>query len=430
MFFIYNLIQFVCLTILAPFLFVKAILTPKYRGRMLRRLGKGLVREMAAIDSGRPRIWFHALSVGETASARSMIKGLRRQMPEAVILFSASTKSGEEYSRRVLAQWVDEFVAFPFDVYWVVKKFVKVVDPDLFVLIETDFWPNILHVLQAQKRSAILVNGRISAASFRNYRRFRFVFLPMFSTFELMAMQTSEDVRKMVSLGVLEDRVQALGNLKYDTIVPVAANGKVPLSRRDLCIPDDKIVWIAGSTHPGEEEILFRVVHRLLQDYPDIFLVVAPRSIDRGESLLQLAEKNGLQVFLRSDGLQQNCSLMILNTMGELSLSYGVCDLAFVGASLVPEGGHNPLEPAGFAKPVLFGPNMDDFAEISRDLLACGGCRMVLDEEELLAAAKQLIGDKEYRFEMGRRAAGFVHRQQGVTQKHLDAIFKILRSQK
>ena len=426
-FYIYNLVQLVGLILLAPFLFVKAILTPRYRGRMLRRLGKGLVLDLAGFPSGRPRIWIHALSVGETASARSMIKELRQRMPDAVIIFSATTRSGEVYCRRTLADWVDVFVSFPFDIYWIVKRFVRLIDPDLFVLIETDFWPNFLHILKAENKPSMLVNGRVSTSSFRNYRRLKFFFRPMFVSFDFLAMQTDDDVRKMVSLGVEPERVKALGNLKYDTIVPVAAAGKVLLSRSDLGIPEKKLLWIAGSTHPGEEEILFRVFNRVLVKMPELFLVVAPRSIDRGDSLLALAEKQGLIGYLRTDEPRKNSQIMILNTMGELAASYGICDLAFVGASLVCKGGHNPLEPAGFGKPVLFGPYMDDFSEISRDLLQAKGCLMVQDEEELCDVLEKMVSEPDYRIEMGRRGAEFVLCQQGVTEKHLDVISRFLK---
>ena len=427
MFYIYNLVQLIGLTILSPFLFVKAILTPRYRGRMMRRLGKGLVREMTGLPPRRPRIWIHALSVGETASARSMIRELRQRMPEAVIIFSATTRSGEVYCRRTLEDWVDLFVPFPFDVYWVVKRFVRLIDPDLFVLIETDFWPNILHVLHAANRPAMLVNGRVSASSFRNYQRLKFFFRPMFVSFDFLAMQTDDDVRKMISLGVEPERVRALGNLKYDTIVPVAAAGEALLSRADLGIPEEKFVWIAESTHPGEEEVIFRVFKRSLDKNPDLFLVVAPRSIDRDDSLLAMAGRQGLTGFLRTDGPRKNSQFMILNTMGELAASYGICDLAFVGASLVGKGGHNPLEPAGFAKPVLFGPHMDDFSEISRDLLLAGGCLMVRDENELFVAFERMVSEAGYRTKMGQRGADFVLRQQGVTEKHLDEIKRLLQ---
>ena len=195
--------------------------------------------------------------MGEAASARSLLAGLRRTYPQAKIIFSATTRSGEEYSRRTLGEWVDLFIPFPLDLLWSVKKFITLVKPDLFVLIETDFWPNFLHELQVRNIPAILVNGRVSAESYRNYKRLWFIFRPMFSSFRFLAMQTRLDVEKFISLGLDAAKVAALGNLKYDTLVPDISGQGRGVNRKELGLAPERPVWVCGSIHKGEEEIIF-----------------------------------------------------------------------------------------------------------------------------------------------------------------------------
>ncbi len=424
-YFLYNIFLFLGLTILFPVLLVKAIISPKYKGRIRRRLGRDLENVAGMAAAGRPRIWIHALSVGEAASARSLLGGLRLTWPQATIIFSATTRSGEEYSRRSLREWVDIFAPFPFDLPWTGEKFIRLLKPDLFILIETDFWPNFLHGVVREKIPAILINGRISVESYRNYKRFWFLFRPMFSSFCFLAMQTQGDVDRLVSLGLEKGKVRALGNLKYDTLVP-DDQGR-GLSRAELGISPDSLVWLCGSIHKGEEGIIFRVFSRLRRKFAGLFLIIAPRDLAMADDLLKLAGEKGLNACLRTAPAGcENCRVMVLNTMGELASAYGLADLAFIGGTLVVEGGHNPLEPAALARPVIFGPHMEDFAEISRDLLAARACFQVGDEEELFRAAEKLLADEPLRKEMGQRGACFVREQQGVTQKHLDLVAKVL----
>lgn len=428
-YFLYNIFFLLGLTILFPFLLVKIIISPKYKGRILRRLGKGLANQVGGVGGKGTRIWIHALSVGEAASAGSLLAGLRRMYPEATIIFSATTRSGEEYSRRTLGEWVDLFVPFPLDLVWSVKKFIRLVRPDLFILIETDFWPDFLHELAKREIPAILINGRISAQSYRNYKRFWFLFRPMFSSFRFLAMQTTGDVDKFVSLGFEPGQVAALGNLKYDTLVPDNKGQGRGVSRAELGIDPDKIVWLCGSIHKGEEEIIFRVFTRLCKKYADLYLIIAPRELAMAADLLDLARENGFKAWRRTAAFGgKEGRVMILDTMGELAACYGLADLAFVGGSLVAEGGHNPLEPAAQARPVIFGPHMEDFTEISRDLLAIRACIQVNDAEELGTMVAKLVADKSLRKNMGRRGADFVGKQQGVTRKHLELVERVLHA--
>ncbi|MBW2521894.1 MAG: 3-deoxy-D-manno-octulosonic acid transferase [Deltaproteobacteria bacterium] len=432
---LYNIFQVTGLILVSPLLLVKAIISPKYRGRVLGKLGFGLEDICSNLAAGGKRVWLHALSVGEVLSAEPLVKELRAAYPDMTIVFSASTKTGEKLSREVLAEAVDLFVPFPFDVYSIARKFINCIKPDLFILIETDFWPNFLHILQRQNTAAILVNGRISRSSFARYQRFRFLFLPMFRAFRFISMQTAADTARMVDLGVDANRVKALGNLKYDAVLPNTVgwdHTQRPTSfyRQQFGISPEKIVWIAGSTHAGEDITILSAYKRLSLLFPDLFLVIAPRKPERGREVKEIAENLGLTVRQRSvilaDEEFPGSPLLILDTMGELTRMYSFCDIAFVGGSLVADGGHNPLEPAAFAKPVLFGPYMDDFIEISADLLEKNAAIVCHDENDIFEALKKLLVNTTLRREIGDQAQALVLQHRGVTRRHLEVIHFLL----
>lgn len=432
---LYNIFQVTSLILVSPLLFVKAIISPKYRGRVLGKIGIGLEDICGTLEGDGKRIWIHALSVGEVLSAEPLAKELRSTYPDMALIFSASTKTGEALAREILAGAVDLFVPFPFDVYSITRKFINLINPDLFILIETDFWPNFLHILDRQNTPAILVNGRISRSSFARYQRFRFIFLPMFRSFRFISMQTAADTARMVDLGVDANRVKALGNLKYDAVLPNTVgwdNMQRPTSfyRQQFGISPEKVVWIAGSTHAGEDITILTAYKRLSLLFPDLFLVIAPRRPERGREIKEIAESLGLTVRLRSVPLPDEefpgSPLLILDTMGELTRMYSFCDIAFVGGSLVTDGGHNPLEPAAFAKPVLFGPYMDDFIEISADLLGNNAAIICHEENDIFEALKKLLVNTSLRREMGDNAQALVLQHRGVTRRHLEVIHFLL----
>ena len=423
--FFYNLFLTVGVIVFAPLLFVKVILTPKYRNRAGKRLGFALGQSPAGSGGAdSPRIWVHALSVGEVASARNLVHELRLNYPQGVILFSSATRAGESFARSVLDEQVDCFIPFPFDLLWSVNRLISWAKPDLFVLVETDFWPNFLGELNRREIPCLLVNGRVSESSLRRYRRFRWVFRPLFNSFQALAMQTEQDAVSLRQLGVDPARLAVLGNLKYDAALS-ERSGKGH-DRGALHFPEQALVWVAGSTHRGEEEIIFAVFQKLAQSFANLFLVVAPRNVERGGELAAMAARHGLSAFRRSLGDAGEGSVLILDTLGELASVYGLCDVAFIGGSLVPQRGHNPLEPAVHGKPVLFGPFMEDFAEISRDLLAAGGARQVRNAEELRAGLSLLLAEPAERERAGRQAQALIAARRGVTEAHLALIRRVL----
>jgi 3-deoxy-D-manno-octulosonic-acid transferase len=420
MLFLYNIAQLILLFFFWPLIAAVIIAKPKYRKRIPERLAWGLRRSVQSPASGKKTIWIHALSVGEVTSALPLIRGIRADM-DVNLIFSVTTRTGAQLAEKMIGPHVDRIVPFPLDILPVVYHFLALIRPDIFILVETDFWPNLLMALRRKKIPAILVNGRISGKSMESYRRFGVFSRPLFNSFSALCMQTATDRQNMIDLGVPESRVFNLGNLKFDTS-PLSEGCVTPVLR------PSGLRIVAGSTHRGEEEGLFSAYLKLKTHWPDFSLVIAPRDISRKSEIQHLANSLGLMASSRSSQEIQNPSpdLLILDTIGELAGYYQTCDIAFVGGSLVDQGGHNPIEPAVIGVPVLFGPHMEDFAEIAADLLAAGGAFRVHDADSLFRILEKLLGDPAFRRATGSAAAGYIKGKQGVIARHLELIGKYL----
>ncbi|WP_446009036.1 3-deoxy-D-manno-octulosonic acid transferase [Candidatus Electrothrix sp.] len=429
---IYNFIYISIGILFFPLLLLIILSRKKYQGRTLERLGLKS-KQIQVNNTKGPVIWVHALSVGEVTSAVPLIKGLRADRAEAVIILTVGTSSGRKTAEHLLSSSVELILSSPFDLRFAVQRYITAFQPDIFIQVETDFWPNWLSLLRKNAIPAMLVNGRISERSFAAYQRFAFFFRPMFCSFALLSMQTEEDCRKMALLGVPGERVITLGNLKYDMERPgkqyTEQHTELPGLAREA------LVWVCGSTHPGEEKILFSAFAQLLAQQEQLFLVLAPRDINRGQELVELAASFGLAPELRSRAAGNSPKnrakgrakgrVLILDTLGELAGWYGQADLAFVGGSLVPQGGHNPIEPAIHGVPVLFGPHMEDFSEIARELVDCRGGKKV-GGNSLPATLALLLGDKEKRILMGQAAHTLVEHHRGGVQRHVQVINDVL----
>ncbi len=439
---IYNTLLTVFGTFLLPLILLIVLGRTKYRGRTLERLGlkTGRIKEhLRSLGSG-PVIWIHALSVGEVISAVPLVKTLRQDMDQvgdsAVLVFTTAADSGKKIAETLISPHVDLVLSGPLDLRFAVRQYIKAVRPNLFILVETDFWPNWLDQLNRQNIPAMLVNGRISKKSVTAYHRFSFFFKPMFRCLALLSMQTAEDRNKMIELGLPADRVITLGNLKYDMVDTSEKLAK--FDHPALTQEGEKTIWVCGSTHPGEEELLFAAFRALCKTKEenagvapsgDLFLIIAPRDISRGDELMQLARRFDLTASIRSgipNDKTANGNVLILDTLGELATCYSCAKVAFVGGSLVQQGGHNPIEPAAQGVPVLFGPHMEDFAEIAEDLIACGGAKKV-DAESLIEAVSDLLVDSEVRSGIGLAAKTLVDQHRGGVHRHIQAIQGLLR---
>jgi 3-deoxy-D-manno-octulosonic-acid transferase len=418
----YNLIQIVLFPVLLLPAIVYIMLKAKYRKRILFRLGFGLSSKLTAIDTHQKTFWIHALSVGEVTSAIPLVTGIRHRWPEAVIVVSTATKSGHEVAASLLQDSHVILVDGPLDLLPVVSYFVTKIRPDFFLLVETDFWPNLIGFLRQKHIPVILVNGRISRRSMQRYHTFRFFFQPLFNSFDQLCLQTETDRSNLARLGVPKEKLHTLGNLKFD-----GAAARPRVIRRDLqaLLPGKGPTIIAGSTHRGEEEMLLHCFQKLRDTHTHLQLILAPRDPKRAAEIVALCRQLHLQAILRSDERPQSGDLLLLDTLGELNTFYALADIAFVGGSLVAAGGHNPIEPASYGIPVLFGPHMEDFEEISAGLMTHGGGIEVLDKSTLAFELNRLLSHPEQRDTIGQAAKNTISMVQGVVEAHLELLQRL-----
>ena len=428
MFVLYNILQLVLLPLFSPLIILFVLFSPKYRDRIPARLGFGLAGKLSKNNrvknrTSRQTIWLHALSVGEVTSAVPLVAGLRKKYPDSRIVVSVATRTGKSLADNLLKAFVDHVIDGPLDLLPTIALFVKHIQPNLFILVETDFWPNILLCLKANKVPTILVNGRVSQKSLDGYRRLHFFFDPMFQSFSFLCLQTERDRENMQCIGLPPEKLHTLGNLKFDsTAGKTSPNVRLPTDT----LPKDRILFVCGSTHPGEEEILINCYIQVRKTHPELFLVIAPRDPGRRAEIQTLAAAHGLTVTLRSENSPTVAELFILDTIGELIHFFALADIGFVGGSLVKQGGHNPIEAAIMGLPVIFGPNMQDFSEIAKDLLGSGGATEVSGQSDLAAFLYKLLASHELRTEQGKAAKQCVERQRGVIDRHLELIGRIL----
>ncbi|MFH1146433.1 MAG: 3-deoxy-D-manno-octulosonic acid transferase [Pseudomonadota bacterium] len=406
---------------------VKVACTPKYRRRVFKRLGFGL----PPINDGGtgPRIWIHALSVGEVISSVALSKAIRARFPGCTLVYSTSTMTGESVAATMLGGWADAFVVYPLDLIWPVCRVVDRIRPDIFLLIETDLWPNMLRQLSRRGKPVILINGRISEGSYRNYKLFRFFFQRVFSFITCFAMQSRKDEGKLLDMGISSERVVSIGNLKYDQARQDTGEDRGDLSEiRRIC--QGRNVFIAGSTHDGEEEIILSALEQLRQRQPGLLLILAPRDPNRADAIKDLASKVGFRAHKRTElkALPEATPVnaIILDTLGELSGLYGLAIAAFVGGSLVPERGHNVLEVAAHARPVLFGPHMEDFKEAAGALINGGGGFLVNNAEDLVSILDSLLANEGFADKHGQNAYRIVEQNRGAVDRAVDLISKVL----
>jgi len=423
MFLFYNILQFIFLPVFAPLFMIMTIITPRHRGRITARLGLGKKNTIPLPSAGQITIWIHALSVGEVTSAVPLLRGIKEKYPSGRIIFTVSTRSGEAVARKLLAGLADIITPSPLDILPIIALFYSRIQPQLFILIETDFWPNLLGYLKYKNTPAVLMNGRVSEKSMAGYKRFGFFFRPMFRSFHYLFMQTNLDMQNMINMDISKEKIQVLGNLKFDSSADSLKS--VPPSISKL-LPENKLILTAGSTHYGEENILFDVITKLKPVCPQFLLILAPRNPDRANEICTLAKQHDLTIMLRSQNKQATTDILLIDTIGELVSFYALSDIAFLGGSLVTEGGHNPIEPAIFGIPVLFGPHMQDFQEIATSLIKERGGEQVKDSETLKHTLGPLLLSEELRRKRGMAAKDCVSRQRGVIEKYLEILQTLL----
>jgi 3-deoxy-D-manno-octulosonic-acid transferase len=377
-------------------------------------------------SSGRA-VWYHAVSLGEVMASLPLMKGLMDALPHRPLWISTATATGQSMARSRVPRAAGTFY-FPLDHPCVVDRVIRRLRPGIFIAMETEIWPNTVWRLRHRGVPVVLVNGRISDGSFAWYRRFRFFFRDVLECFDLLCMQSEVAAERIRAIGAPPQRVVVTGNMKFDQELPQAVDRSSWL--KELGLGTEGSVLVAGSTHRGEEEIILRVFKRLRPSFPGLRLVLAPRAPERFDEVEALARGMGLRFKRRSgagtSGTGSAPEVLLLDTIGELARVYGVAEVGFVGGSVVPRGGHNPLEVAAHGCPVIFGPHMENFPEIAAVLMQAGGAREVSNEEELFEALEELLSHRERASQMGAAAYRALLSHRGAVKRTMEALGPLL----
>lgn len=369
----------------------------------------------------RQSIWIHAVSVGEMLAAVPLIKALVKRYPQYSIVVTTMTPTGRDCAKAALGDSI-VLLYLPYEYPLVIKRFIKQTNPRLAVFMETELWPNLLDHINRRNIPIILGNARLSLKSFQGYKKLLFLIKPALSYFTMILAQSNADRERFLALGVKQNRVIVSGNIKFDLEIPTdLINQTVKL--RSL-LGDNRPIWIAASTHNGEEIKLLSTARAVLEQVPTMLLILVPRHPERFDEVLALCQRERFNVTLYSKLEQYSATTEILlgNIMGKLLLFYGASDLAFVGGSLIPWGGHNLLEPAALAKPVLSGNHLHAFAEISHIMIDRDALVIVNDESSLTEKLITLFRDRAQREQLGAAALDIVERHRGSTEKILEVI--------
>lgn len=430
----YNLLWIIGMLLAFPLVALSIISSRKRRKTVLQRFGIAVAPGLQDLKKSALDLyplWVHALSVGEVLSAVSLARALKQKYPGRSIVFSASTLTGFETASRLLQNDLNAVFYFPYDLIFSVRSVINRIHPALVVIVETDIWPNFLFEMKRRLIPVVLVNARLSDRSYSGYRRFSKWTSPVFQCFSYVCAQSGEDARRFMGLGLPADKVTIAGNMKYDSTPDLVSENAIQYLRRILSGIAHQKCLVAGSTHPGEETILLDAYSRLKADIPALCLILAPRDIDRAIGIFNLAVSQGFAVELltQMEGLTtlEPPDVIVVNTIGHLKALYALCDVAFVGGSLINFGGHNPLEPAAFAKPILFGPHTGDVAESCNRLLAAGGAQVVRNATELVQATLNLLKSPEHILEMGNNAFHILQKNQGALEKTLNTIGRFIQ---
>jgi len=434
--FIYNVIFSALLLLASPFYFAKMRRRGNWREGFGQRFGKyGAKLKMALTN--RHTIWIHAVSVGEVNIATQLIRALEARAPNLTIVVSTTTSTGMGELKKKLPFHIQK-IYYPIDRKKFVLRAFRLLRPEAIVLVEAEIWPNFLWTARSQNVPVFLVNARMSPKSHRGYKRFGFLFRPLFASLRGVGVQNEEDQQRLTALGCVPEAVRVVGNLKFDGAASIPERRHLdPRALLAQCgVGEGRPVIVAGSTHPGEEAILARVFVRLRQFFPTLFLVVVPRHFERGHDAAEEIRSSGVEKLMFRSELSSTSSIpegeldcLLVNTTGELRFFYEVATAIFVGKSLRGEGGQNPIEPAALGKPVVFGPNMENFSGIVAAMLAAGGAAQVKDEDSLFETLRLLLGDAARREAMGRAGVRVVRENQGSIDRTVEMILPHLKDE-
>ncbi len=417
MFIIYDLVFFIFILVYLPLYLL--------RGKFHRGFSSRLGILPANLNLDRP-IWVHAVSVGEAVSVKGLVTQLRKAYPNKKLVISTVTATGNKIAQGLIGPG-DLLIYLPLDVSFIVRHVLKRINPSLFIIAETEIWPNLISQLYKQNIPIVTVNGRISDSSYSGYSAIKYIIRPILRKVSIFLLQSDTDASRLESLGVAKEKIQVTGNLKFDINLNAGLELNASAYRQKLMLNAEDKLWVCGSTHAGEEELILKTYKELLLVHPKLKLLLAPRHPERSKDIAAVASSmKFMPIFTSSiSEASPTCidnSVFILDTIGELFNYYACADIVFVGGSLIKKGGHNILEPASLKKPIIFGPYMFNFRDITDLFMQYKAGIMVSNARELTLKVKELLSNNLLAKDLGQRAYELIRKNSGATGKNIQAI--------
>ena len=429
---LYDILFTIFFVLSSPYYFMRMWRRGNWLPGFPQRFGRFDANLMQALTN-RHVIWLHAVSVGEVNLCTQLIRALEPRLPNVKIVVSTTTTTGMAELRRHLPTHISK-IYYPIDRRSYVVRTLGTVKPAAIILVEAEIWPNFIWRAQALGIPVFLANARLSDRSFRGYRRFGFLFRPLFASFAGVGAQNEADAARLREVGCRPEVVHVVGNLKFDAArLDEPRRLDAPALLRQLGVAPDAPVLIGGSTHDGEEMILAEVAERLRTRFPKLFLILVPRHFERCRDLGRQLRARGVKFVFRNEIAattqfrEGELDCLLVNTTGELRLFYPLATVTFVGKSLTAMGGQNPIEPGAQGKAMIFGPNMQNFTDIARDFVAQNAAIQVRDPETLETAIAELLADEKRRAELGRNALRVVRENLGAIDRTGEMILELLK---
>ena len=424
---LYNILFTFFFLLSSPYYFLKMWRRGNWREGFEQRFGRYGAKTKQALTN-RHVMWMHAVSVGEVNICTQVIRALEPRLPNVTVVISTTTSTGMEELKRKLPSHIQK-VYYPIDRRSYVNRALLTLHPEAIVLVEAEIWPNFLWRARSLRIPLFLINARLSDRSFRGYKRFGFLFRPLFASFAGVGCQNELDAARLRELGCRPQAIQVVGNLKFDAAkLDERGSLNVPRMLAQLGIAPGAPVIVGGSTHAGEEAVLGAVYLRLRKRFPDLFLIVVPRHFERAREAARDLGACGLRFVFRKEisadtqFRRNEVDCLLVNSTGELKYFYEQAAVIFVGKSLTAEGGQNPIEPGALGKPMVFGPNMQNFAAIARSFVESKGATQVQNAEELETALAALLSQPALAAELGRNALAVVKQNLGAVERTVDMI--------
>lgn len=421
MYWLYSVLYGLALIVSLPYWLFAMLRSGKYRAGLKERFGS-IARRISLPAAGQRSVWIHAVSVGEVLAVSGLITALQARLSEIRIFISTTTQTGQALARQRFGE--HNVFYMPLDLPFAVNAVLRTIRPEMLVLAETEFWPNVLRLTKGRGASIAVVNGRISDRSLPGYRRFRGLLRQVLESVDLFLAQSEIDAKRLVEIGAMPDRVHVSGNLKFDA--KIAQDSPLSSALKNALTPNQQVL-VFGSTVEGEESLLNPCFKSVLHEFPQALIVLAPRHPERFDAVAELLRSDGISFWRRTawSGKPISGGVLLLDTIGELASVYSLAQFAFVGGSMVPRGGHNILEPAHFSKAILIGPHYENFRVVVDEFIANNAIKVV-PLEQMTTVALQLMRSPEEAALLGQRAKSIVVTGQGSVQRTLSALLDLL----